>query len=284
LIIRQVSRRDCIKRRIRAQLDDGLDYRDISIYYRDMISLIPRGDRAGRRPPEPASVIGIDVVTPGVRRLTLGGEAVRERLAAGPIAAASWLKVFAPESNGRAYTIREHDPVAGTIAIDFVLHAESGERSVATWARHARAGDTVHIGGLRNGEFALLADSRWIRIAVDPSALPAAQTILKTLPAHVTAYVTVNVSDLNERQSLHAAGPLEQTWLYGTDVPPAPATALMSSAAGQAWIAGESGWAKQTKARTLLSGTLDEARIVAKGYWKIGESGHREHSRQGHRR
>ncbi len=238
----------------------------------------------GRLPPEPATVLHVEPVTPGVRRMTLGGAAAGRLTAEGTPAPAAWFKLYPPNGHGRAYTLSGSDPGAATVDVDLVLHGDGNDGSVAGWARTARAGDVVYLGRLRNGRFAVLPDAGWLWLATDAAALPAAQSILRTLPADITAYVTVSVSDPAERQPLATAATLEETWLYGgaaQGVLPASGTAVLKSRPGQAWIAGESGWAKRTYAALVNAGTLEADRVSAKGYWKVGESGHRERARGG---
>jgi len=159
--------------------------------------------------------------------------------------------------------------------------------SVAAWAQDARAGDIVSIGALRSGNFELLGDSQWIWIATDSSALPATQRILATLPAEMTAFVTVCVSDPAERQVLETSAQLHDHWLFAPRnevVVGADVLAHMRTQRGQAWIAGESGWVKRTHATLLDTRAVESDRVTAKGYWKIGESGHRDHRfGRGHR-
>jgi NADPH-dependent ferric siderophore reductase len=239
--------------------------------------------RSGRRSPEPASIADARLITPGVRRLVLGGDAVRSILASTTIEPTAWLKVFAPERDGRAYTIRSVDRAAATLDIDIVLHGDGhDDGSVAAWARHARAGDDVHIGGLRNGSFALFPDTRWIWIGADDSALPAAQTILERLPAHVTAYANLHVADARERRPIDTRAELHETWRFRSESPLRPAhgiPASMQQLPGQVWIAGESTWAKSEYAHLQTTCRIDDARTSVKGYWKAGERNHRDHGR-----
>jgi len=244
--------------------------------------------RGGRRPPEPASITAARFLTPGVRRLTLGGDAVRSMLASTAIRPTAWLKVFAPGREGRAYTIRKVSRAAGTLDIDVVLHGgDHDDGTVAAWARHASAGTDLQIGGVRSGSFALLPDTRWIWIGADAAALPAAQTILEQLPAHVTAYANLHVADARERQPIDTRADLHQTWRYLSDSPLRPAhgiPATMQHEPGQVWIAGETTWAKREYAHLQATCRIDEARSSVRSYWKAGEPNHRDRAGHGHQR
>lgn len=66
----------------------------------------------------------------------------------------------------RDFTPRHHDPVAGTLQIDFALH-ETGPAS--EWARQARPGQKLGIGGPR-GSFILPIDFDWHLLIGDETA------------------------------------------------------------------------------------------------------------------
>ncbi|MBB4000293.1 NADPH-dependent ferric siderophore reductase [Aureimonas pseudogalii] len=110
----------------------------------------------------------------------------------------------------RVYTIRTVDPVAGTMAIDFVLHPHGGGPGIE-WVRSARVGDIVGIlgpaaHGLRPASHYLLAG--------DETGLPGIARILEALPPHVGGVAMIEVEDAQEEQTLAAPGGVELRWLH----------------------------------------------------------------------
>lgn len=93
----------------------------------------------------PATVIGIEDITPHMRRVTLSHEKFRRLEVKQP---GQWLSILFPATAGnkqqnRAYTIRAFDAEKGTMAIDFALHGDLG--CASGWALRARAGDILHL-------------------------------------------------------------------------------------------------------------------------------------------
>jgi NADPH-dependent ferric siderophore reductase len=161
-----------------------------------------------------ARVIGIVLqaldVTPHMRRLALGGPEIAAWLATAGSNGAAWVKVFCPERDPRAYTIRRVNMNAATQEIDFMLRdSDAGSGSISEWARSARCGDLVGIAGPRCGAFSLLPESRWVWLAADATALPAAQTILASLPSRKQAHALLVVDACEDQQDMESAAPLQ---------------------------------------------------------------------------
>ena len=135
------------------------------------------------------TVLRTEEVTPHMRRIVLGGDALAGFDSPG---ADDHIKLFFPNSSGemvlpvltaegrsypdgkepspaRDYTPRWWDHEAGELAIDFVLH----DQGVAgPWAEQAQAGDVLVIGGPR-GSF-VVADTYDAYVLIgDETALPA---------------------------------------------------------------------------------------------------------------
>jgi NADPH-dependent ferric siderophore reductase len=224
-------------------------------------------------------------ITPRMRRLVLGGPDLAAWLESdGVREPAAWVKVFPLGRDGRAYTIRRVDDAAGTIDIDFVLHGESNDSgSVSDWARIAKCGDQVGIAGPRNGGFVLLPDSKWVWLAADASALPAAQSIMEHLPHGIQAQALLVVHDDEERQLVRSPARLHLNWrhwrqrahtLEEADLLLTRMGAL--EGAGQVWVAGEAEWVRSWRTFWLGHRNLDRQRMSSKGYWKIGARDHRD--------
>ena len=90
-------------------------------------------------------VASVERLTPVMQRIRLGGD-LADFVSPAPD---DHVKLFFPAGDGivaRDYTPRAFDPARGELTLDFALH-ESGPAS--DWARAARPGDTLEIGGPR---------------------------------------------------------------------------------------------------------------------------------------
>ena len=125
-----------------------------------------------RPPPRLTRVRSVERVTPRVIRVTVEGE---ELEGFGPPKPGGHIKLFfpsgpydhkdadAPRPPSRTYTPRRFDPVAKTLAIEFVLH---GDGLAAGWVQQAKAGDTLFVGG-PGGGYELPAEGPVMLVADD---------------------------------------------------------------------------------------------------------------------
>ncbi|WP_119255900.1 siderophore-interacting protein [Shinella zoogloeoides] len=183
------------------------------------------------RPPnfQILKVTGCRTLTPHMRRLTLAGENVARF--AGLDALHLNLMIQRPEAarplwpqvgaNGmieweepdlrplmRKYTVRSLDLAAGTLDIDFVLHADAGPGS--DFAARAAVGDRVGVVGPGGGG---LAAADWYLFAGDETALPAIARMLEALPAEACGHAFLEVADAAEVQPLAAPPGIEVVWV-----------------------------------------------------------------------
>lgn len=173
-------------------------------------------------------VAGVETIAPTMRRLTLKGEdlarfatdrhlhckllfAPRGRQPIWPRVGADGL-IRWPDGEDklrvRKYTIRHVDADRGTMAIDFVLHADAGPGS--EFGENAAIGDTVGVigpGGLGIGP----AD--WYMLAGDETALPAISRILESLPSSATGVALIEVPDHHHVQHLESPSGIVIRWI-----------------------------------------------------------------------
>jgi NADPH-dependent ferric siderophore reductase len=237
------------------------------------------------RPQVKAIVLRGARITPRIRRLALGGPDVAAWLESdGVDSPGACVKLYPNGRDGRGYTIRKVDKREGSIDIDFALHYDGPDNgTISDWARFARPGDPVGIRGPKGG-FRLLPDSKWIWLAADACALPAAQSIMESLPAGVEVHALFVVHDDDERQAVQSPADLHITWEYSTAPRKyrRPAEGVQADiqnipdldSPGQVWMAGEAGWVKSWREFWLNGRRLERGRVSAKGYWKEGERGH----------
>ncbi|MGX9962922.1 siderophore-interacting protein [Roseomonas sp. F4] len=240
-------------------------------------------------------VLRTAAVTPGLRRITLGGPE-GAGLSGGPN-----LKLLVPPRPGvalhlpprgpdgkpvwveealkpaiRTYTVRRIDPEAGELDIDFVLHGEEGVAS--GWAGRARPGDEAGIAGL--GGRTVRPAARTL-LAGDHTALPAITNILAELPPEARGEAFIEVPGPEEEVALRHPQGLRVTWLHhgphgaGQSDALVRAVQALAIAPGEdvfAWVGAESAAARALRAHLRDVCGIDRRRMLVIGYWKLGMS------------
>lgn len=231
----------------------------------------------------PATVSGVEDITPHMRRITLSHEKLRELEVKQP---GQWLSILFPAIEGnkqqnRAYTIRAFDADRGTLAIDFALHGDIG--CASRWALRARAGDVLHLSKPRPGYNVDPAKQRHVLIG-DATFLPAASEILAALPEGVEANAFFEVAAAADEQALRTSAHLTLKWLHAHPHFPGATGQLerevrlakLSFENCQVWLAGESSMIRAIRKYLLTELGLERSALQAAGYWKVGAAGHRE--------
>lgn len=251
------------------------------------------------------SVLRVANVTPLMRRVTLGGAEI-EGIPDGPN-----IKLLIPPAGGcvewplkdaagkpvwphassrpvvRTYTVRRHDRAAGELDVDFVLHDHHGVAS--DWARHARVGDSIGIGG-PGGRSISPADA--YVFAGDHSALPAVGRILEDMPRTARGHAFIEVPNAREEQKIDAPSGVSIHWLHrdgeeaGTTGKLADAVKSLAWPAGNvfAWIGAESAATRDIRAFIKSERGLAKHQFLAIGYWKRGLSETAYHDEHDHDR
>ncbi|WP_182084340.1 siderophore-interacting protein [Aureimonas sp. ME7] len=226
-----------------------------------------------------AEVTRAALVAPHLKRLTVRAQAVPGLRADLP---GQWLKVFVRNGEGRrlpgrAYTVRRLRDEDGSIDIDFVLHGDEGH--VSAWADRAEAGDRFEVSAphSRSGFAIDPSISRYVLVG-DETGFPAIAAILEALPAGVGAVVLSEVADKTCRQPVQSRAEVDIRWLHreasdyygladalrGVDLTPGCAV----------FVAAESG--EVAAIRSWLKEQDRTARLDVSGYWKRGETDHRD--------
>lgn len=122
----------------------------------------------------------------------------------------------------RKYTVRSLDLAAGTLDIDFVMHADAGPGS--RFAETAKPGDEVGVAGPGGGG---LVATDWYLFAGDETALPAIGRMLENLPENARGRAVIEVANESEIQPLHCKAAIDVEWLRRGDAP-AGTTQLLS--------------------------------------------------------
>ncbi|WP_426362410.1 siderophore-interacting protein [Streptomyces sp. E-08] len=247
------------------------------------------------------TVIAVRPVTPRMRRITLGGPSLDGFTLAGPDQqvklffprpgrtepvlpvpgpdddAMRWYGAYAalPEADRpwmRSYTLRAHDPAAGTVDVDFLLHGEGEDAGPATrWAGSARPGDVLGMFG-PSAAFAVPVDpgaGDWTLLYADACALPALATVVAALPPGQRALAYVQVSDAAEEQPLPTAGDLTVRRLRDGDSPAEAVRAdTLPPGRPYAWLAGEASAVRGLRRHLVEERGVDRRSVHFTGYWR----------------
>lgn len=237
-------------------------------------------------------VVGTRHVTPHLVRITLGGEQLAGFTSLGfddhmkvivssdgescdnlPPLDPGGLAAKVPEPVMRDYTPHHFDPAALTLQVDFALH-DGGPATV--WARRAKRGDKLLIGGPRSS-FVVGTGFDWHLLVGDDTALPAIRRRLAELPAGSRAVVLAEVDGPEDEEPFESRADIEAHWIHRTHAErggmpsllAAVVAARLPEGACYAWVACESSDAKLIRA-ALLSRGADPSALKASGYWRCG--------------
>lgn len=262
-----------------------------------------RGGRGGGRrrpPPRPVQVESVELLTPRLVSVKIGGDSLHDFQITSPT---SHVKVFLPAPGQkdpvlpqagpdghvwpedaqrpvvRTYTPRRFDADKRILEIQFVLH---GEGPASDWAQRAQPGDKLGVGG-PGGRFSLEPEvDRWW-IAGDESALPAIGTLLEALPESTTAEVHIEVSGPEDEIDLPSPAHTEISWHprtgpngWGEQLYQA-ALSVSSPPTGRAWVGTEAAVMRRIRKHFLAEKGMPGSAIVTRGYWRLGEANHPDH-------
>ncbi|WP_225784771.1 siderophore-interacting protein [Xenophilus sp. Marseille-Q4582] len=182
-----------------------------------------------------------------------------------------------PKPIARDYTPHHHDPAAGTLQVDFALH-EAGPATA--WARQARPGDLLGVGGPR-GSFIVPTNFDWHLLIGDDTALPAIARRLAELPADARVLVLAEVDSAADQVPLPTAARAQVVWVHRDSSPAEGEFPLLAALRGtplptgafHAWIGCESAAAKALRAHLVHDCQANPQWIRASGYWRRGAAG-----------
>ncbi len=249
-------------------------------------------------------VLRVTDVSPGMRRVTLGGPALRAHVAENGYPVAAFrsdgfddeFKLFMrhpdvveavgptqadgvlnwprdPHLLTRTYTVRRWDAERGEVDVEVVRH---GVGPATTWVSRVQPGDQIQIAGPKMSA-GHPRDADWVLIAGDETALPAIGRWLAEWPSGARAQVFIEVAEPSHQVALPVPEGVRLTWL-SRDGRPAGSTTLLYDAittadwwAGTvfAWVAGES--LTLTPIRRWLRGEkgLAKEQVEVTGYWRV---------------
>jgi len=251
-------------------------------------------------------VVRVTDLTPGMRRITLGGAELRAFTSANgfpqPVFSSTGFDDYIrlvfrypgqaepvlpvqtekgvdlprnPRPLTRVYTVRRWDPEAGELDVDFVKH---GIGVGTTWAYRAQPGDRIHFFG-PSASHGLVQDADWLLVAGDDTAIPAIARLLEELPEDARAQIFIEIAEPAHRLELRQLPQVEVTWLVRDGAAAGTTTLLTDAVRACAWWDGRVfAWfaAEHTAVRDLRRHLVEErgvpkGDIEFTGYWRRGE-------------
>ncbi|MER6444382.1 siderophore-interacting protein [Streptomyces venezuelae] len=250
------------------------------------------------------TVLRVSDVTPGMRRVTLGGPQLHAFEHAGLSLPAlrtegfdDHVKFFFAEegrepvlprqnvssldwpSEGRPiskdYTPVRFDPVAGEIDFDFVRH-DGGIAS--SWAQQAAPGQVTWIAGPKMSH-SHPEGADWLLVIGDETALPAIGRWLDEMPEGIRARVFIEVGEESHRQELPTRAQAEITWLVRAGRPAGRSDLLERAVRDMEWLpgtvfvwaAGEAVTLKGIRRHLSVDRGVPREQTHITGYWRRAE-------------
>lgn len=190
------------------------------------------------------------------------------------------IKVFFPANgerqNMRDFTPRAFDVDAGTLVVDFALHANGPSMQ---WVSSVQVGQTIDIGGPR-GSTVIPDDFDWYLLVGDETALPAIGRRVEELRSGVPVTTVITVANAAEKQAWRTSASWNPIWILRNEITTDDVSVLRTSLAGcsmppgdgMVWIAAETSVARALYAYMLNDRHHPREWIKAAGYWTCGQS------------
>ncbi|MGB7448792.1 MAG: siderophore-interacting protein [Ornithinimicrobium sp.] len=179
----------------------------------------------------------------------------------------------------RTYTVLDPDLLEGTLAIEFVVHGDSGV--AGAWAVRARPGDRLAVYG-PGGAYAPSPEADWHLLAGDQTAIPAIRQSLAALLPAAVAEVVVEVDTPEHEVPLPLTSRTRVRWVHRCadgSLVEAVRSASWHRGRVHAFVHGEAG-SVMHGIRPYLFGdrAVPRADVSISGYWRRGraEEGFRE--------
>ncbi|GAC01358.1 putative siderophore-interacting protein [Gordonia namibiensis NBRC 108229] len=174
-----------------------------------------------------------------------------------------------PAPDGRNYSIRAADPAAGTVVVDFVIHAAG---PATTWAQRTEPGHEVVMTHARSW-FAPPTGTGRLVLAADLAGLPALARIIEALPVVDCVTVVAEVPSPTDLAYLPERKVETITLIGGNGRTPSRLAETVAAldlpdAAGYCWFAGEASESRAVRKhlRSELRWGRESYDVI--GYWR----------------
>lgn len=250
-----------------------------------------------RRVPKSATVVRTETVARDYVRVVLGGDDIR---ALGPLEFTDhYVKLLFPPQGAsytwpfdadairdtrpreewpvmRTYTIRSLDAESGEMAVDFVVHGDSG--LAGPWAASVQPGAPISFMG-PGGSWAPDPAADVQLLAGDESAAPAIAAAIEALPHGSRAQVFLEVADAGAHIPLPERDGVEVTWVHRDEHGLGYGHALAAAVRAAAWpqgrvaafVHGNADMIKDLRRYLFLERGLPREQVSISGYWRTGQ-------------
>jgi NADPH-dependent ferric siderophore reductase len=190
------------------------------------------------------TVENVRLLTPRMLRVTFGGDELAGFISPSPD---DHIKIFFSTPGGgeekRDYTPRRFDAKARLLSIDFALH-EGGAAS--EWARQAKPGDRLVIGGPR-GSTVISAPGAWWLLIGDETALPSVSRRIEEMASGTQVITLMAVTGCEDELPFATKADLTAHWVHRPEAQAAEPGPVLKAASelklpagdGFIWIAAE---------------------------------------------
>jgi NADPH-dependent ferric siderophore reductase len=175
----------------------------------------------------------------------------------------------------RTYTIRSFDRETGELAIDFVVHGDSG--LAGPWAAKAEPGAQLGFRG-PGGAYAPEPGYDTHLLVGDEAAIPAIAAALDRLPEESRALVFLEVADADHHQPLSADERSEVVWVhrgeqpYGEPLAAAVRERGLPEGSFQTFVHGNAGMIRDLRRFLFVENKVDRKQVSISGYWRTGQN------------
>ena len=215
-------------------------------------------------------VSNIDTLSPGFLGITFKGEALADFTS---LSFDDHVKLMFGEGDEqvrRDYTPRRFSREARELVIEFAVH---GHGKASDWARNARSGDRLLVGGPR-GSMIVPLDLGWHLLVGDDTALPAISRRLEELPEGSRAFVFVLAGEADRRKFAGQAK-LELHWAATNEELLAALERLVLPAARTGFAGGGGEASLMARVRQVLADKgVPKQHMRVSSYWKRGVADH----------
>ncbi|HET9647716.1 MAG TPA: siderophore-interacting protein [Microlunatus sp.] len=225
-----------------------------------------------------ATVVSAELLTPVMRRVVLSGPGLADFDTTGH--PDEWLQLFippaavgrpGPDPLSRWYSVRRWEPSTRRLTIDIVVHDDG---AATGWAERAQPGDAITVSAPA-GRFEPPADTAWILVAADQTALAAASRILEELPAGHRAWALLEAPGPAGVVPLEVGNDVDVRWVYhphpsglGSPLTAAVRQFVPPPGPGYIWMAGEASCSREIRRYVRHELGWKPARFDIVGYWR----------------
>lgn len=207
-------------------------------------------------------------LSPDLKRITFTGEDLKDFVS---LSADDHVKVFIGESVMRDYTPRRFDQESRELDLEFYMN---GKGPAALWAKEAKAGDTLLIGGPKGSRIVPYSFD-WYLMIGDETAIPSFSRRLGELSPEAHAIVLIEVEDEKQIIDIEHGPNQKMNWIFrngetsGESHRIKKALESMTFSEGEyfSWIALEKACAFDLQDYLINHKGTNKEWIKATGYW-----------------